>query len=196
MYDEPFARFRLRGALTRPFWRMRFAGFGDGSVLDRPKWLYGPRHIDIGERVFILWGAWLSVERPAWPNPEPALRIGNGVVLRPYCTISCAESVTLEDDVAIGAFSTIIDNDHVLRGDEGENITWSQAWHTSPIRIGRGTWIGDRVAILRGADIGRQCVIGTNSVVKGSIPDFSIAVGSPARVVGDVRERAKREAGA
>jgi acetyltransferase-like isoleucine patch superfamily enzyme len=57
---------------------------------------------------------------------------------------------------------------------------------TSPIRIGRGTWIAERVAVLRGADIGRCCIIGANSVVKGTIPDYSIAVGSPARVVGRV----------
>jgi acetyltransferase-like isoleucine patch superfamily enzyme len=43
---------------------------------------------------------------------------------------------------------------------------------TSPIRIGRGTWIGER------------CIIGANSVVRGRIPDNSIAVGAPARVVG------------
>jgi acetyltransferase-like isoleucine patch superfamily enzyme len=57
---------------------------------------------------------------------------------------------------------------------------------TAPIRIGRGTWIAERVAVLRGADIGRCCIIGANSVVKGTIPDYSIAVGSPARVVGTV----------
>jgi acetyltransferase-like isoleucine patch superfamily enzyme len=40
------------------------------------------------------------------------------------------------------------------------------------------------VAVLRGADIGRRCIIGANSVVRGHIPDNSIAVGAPARVVG------------
>jgi acetyltransferase-like isoleucine patch superfamily enzyme len=58
---------------------------------------------------------------------------------------------------------------------------------TSPVRIGEGTWIGDRVAVLRGANIGKQCVIGTNSVVRGTIPDYSIAVGAPAKVVGSTK---------
>ncbi len=57
---------------------------------------------------------------------------------------------------------------------------------TSPVQIGRGTWIAERVSVLRGATIGRCCIIGANSVVRGSIPDFSIAVGAPARVVGKV----------
>jgi acetyltransferase-like isoleucine patch superfamily enzyme len=57
---------------------------------------------------------------------------------------------------------------------------------TAPIRIGRGTWIAERVAVLKGANIGRCCIIGAHSVVRGEIPDYSIAVGAPARVVGTV----------
>jgi acetyltransferase-like isoleucine patch superfamily enzyme len=58
---------------------------------------------------------------------------------------------------------------------------------TEPIHIGRGTWVAERVAVLKGARIGRCCIIGANSVVKGEIPDFSIAVGAPAKVVGQVK---------
>jgi acetyltransferase-like isoleucine patch superfamily enzyme len=42
------------------------------------------------------------------------------------------------------------------------------------------------VAVLKGAQIGECCVIGANSVVRGEIPPFSVAVGAPARVVGEV----------
>jgi acetyltransferase-like isoleucine patch superfamily enzyme len=57
---------------------------------------------------------------------------------------------------------------------------------TAPIRIGRGTWLAERVAVLRGSSIGRCCIVGANSVVRGELPDYSIAVGTPARVVGTV----------
>ena len=57
---------------------------------------------------------------------------------------------------------------------------------TAPVRIGRGTWLAERVAVLRGANIGRCCIVGANSVVRGEIPDYSIAVGAPAKVVGEV----------
>jgi len=49
--------------------------------------------------------------------------------------------------------------------------------------IGQGCWIGARVTILGGVRVGKGCVIGAGSIVKESIPDWSIAVGSPARVV-------------
>ena len=56
----------------------------------------------------------------------------------------------------------------------------------NPIRIGRGTWVAERVAVLQGSNIGECCIIGANSVVKGDIPPYSIAAGAPARVVGEV----------
>jgi acetyltransferase-like isoleucine patch superfamily enzyme len=132
----------------------------------------------------VLQGTWLSVEQPAWDKPAPALSIGNRVGIRPYCMISAAEHIEIEDDVIIAAFSSVIDSDHTFAA--GRPNVMHNPLATSPIRIGRGTWIAERVAVLRGADIGRCCIIGANSVVKGTIPDYSIAVGSPARVVGQV----------
>jgi acetyltransferase-like isoleucine patch superfamily enzyme len=55
------------------------------------------------------------------------------------------------------------------------------------VRIGPDTWIGTKVSVLRGTRIGRGCVLGAHAVVRGDIPDYMIAVGSPARVVRDRR---------
>jgi acetyltransferase-like isoleucine patch superfamily enzyme len=53
----------------------------------------------------------------------------------------------------------------------------------SPVRIGPDTWIAAKVSVLRGTTVGRGCVLGAHAVVKGEIPDYSIAVGAPAKVV-------------
>jgi lipopolysaccharide O-acetyltransferase len=150
-------------------------------------WVYGPRQIDIGTATLILHGIWLSVERSAWNLPAPVLRIGNNVAIRPHCTISASESIDIEDGVVLSAFSTVIDSDHTMT--DGAVSVLHSPTTTSPVRIGAGTWVGERVAILRGADIGRNCMIGANSVVRGKIPDYSVAVGAPARVVGEVQMR-------
>lgn len=52
-----------------------------------------------------------------------------------------------------------------------------------PIEIGDHVWVGRMVTILKGAVIGKDCIIGAGSLVKGSIPPNSIAAGSPAQVV-------------
>jgi acetyltransferase-like isoleucine patch superfamily enzyme len=107
------------------------------------------------------------------------------VVLRHHVTLSASESVVIEDEVLIAAWTSVYDADHTI-GPERNAIWYPQ--RTSPVRIGRGSWLGERVTVLRGANIGRHCIVGANSVVKGEIPDFSIAVGAPARVVGSTHE--------
>ena len=52
-----------------------------------------------------------------------------------------------------------------------------------PVVIGDGSWLGFGTVVLPGANIGRHVTIGANSVVTGDIPDFSVAVGAPARVI-------------
>jgi acetyltransferase-like isoleucine patch superfamily enzyme len=140
--------------------------------------------MSIGSNSLILGGCHLAVETHAWNRPAPVLRIGDRVGIRPYCMISASESIVIEDDVIIGAFSSVIDSDHTFR--EGRPNVMHNSVATTPVRIGRGTWLAERVAVLRGASIGRCCVIGANSVVRGEIPDYSIAVGAPAQVVGEV----------
>jgi lipopolysaccharide O-acetyltransferase len=181
---HPMKRVVLRSRVTAPYWRRRFHHFGEGVILHKPTWVYGPQQMSIGAHSLVLQGTWLSVEQPAWDKPAPALSIGKRVGIRPYCMISAAEHIEIEDDVIIAAFSSVIDSDHTFA--LGRPNVMHNPIETAPIRIGRGTWIAERVAVLRGADIGRCCIIGANSVVKGTIPDYSIAVGAPARVVGEV----------
>lgn len=184
LVNQPMRRVVLRSRLTAPWWRRRFSHFGEGAILHKPAWVYGPQQMSLGAHSLVLQGTWLSVESQAWDKPAPVLSIGSRVGIRPYCMISAAESIVIEDDVIIAAFSSVIDSDHTFA--LGRPNVMHNPLETSPIRIGRGTWIAERVAVLRGADIGRCCIIGANSVVKGTIPDYSIAVGAPARVVGQV----------
>jgi acetyltransferase-like isoleucine patch superfamily enzyme len=183
---QPMKRVVLRSRVMAPYWRRRFHHFGEGAIIHKPAWVYGPQQMSIGAHSLVLHGTWLSVESQAWDKRAPTLSIGSRVGIRPYCMISASEGIEIEDDVIIAAYSSVIDSDHTFA--LGRPNVMHNPVVTDPIRIGRGTWIAERVAVLRGADIGRCCIIGANSVVKGSIPDYSIAVGSPARVVGEVTD--------
>lgn len=186
---------RVLGSFFHPYWRLRLHSFGAGSILHRPVWLHGAHKIAIGKGTVIAM-ALLSAEAPAWSRSGPAISIGNRVAVRPFTTITAAESVVIEDDVGIGSHSLVTDLEHVPLASEKHVPSLSDlpinpiaggTVESTPVRIGRGTAIFERVAVLRGSEIGQYCRIGANSVVKGRIPDYSVAVGAPARVVGSTR---------
>lgn len=181
---NPMHRIALRARFMRPYWRQRFHAFGENAIVHRPGSVFGAHQIAIGNHSLILAGCYLSVETPAWNRPAPVLSIGDRVGIRPYCMISASESIVIEDDVIIGAFTSLIDSDHTFA--QGRPNVMHNSVATGPIRIGRGTWLAERVAVLRGASIGRCCIVGANSVVRDELPDYAIAVGAPAKVVGQV----------
>lgn len=110
------------------------------------------------------------------------IHIGNNVVMQERVRISAAKSVTIGNNVLMASDILIIDNNHGM--DAGSDRSYMfQEISASPILIGDGVWIGEKCTILAGSKIGRKCVIGANSVVKGEIPPYTIAVGTPARPV-------------
>ena len=54
--------------------------------------------------------------------------------------------------------------------------------------IGQNSFIGAGAILLPGTIIGKSCIIGAGSVVKGNVPDYAIVVGNPAKVIGDTRK--------
>lgn len=62
-----------------------------------------------------------------------------------------------------------------------------------PIKVGRDSFIGARVTLLPGTEIGDNCIIGAGSVVKGKIPNNCIVIGNPAKIIGNTQEWAKEK---
>ncbi len=133
------------------------------------------------------------------------IKFGYNVEIAPY-SLLCPHGggeIHLEEGVQIGMFSRINDNNNVRIGKNtitGPNVFISDHNHNyldpnqpikeqgdlelnNTINIEEDCWIGTNVCIVGNVTIGRHCVIGANSFVNQSIPDFSIAVGNPAKVV-------------
>ena len=60
--------------------------------------------------------------------------------------------------------------------------------YAKPIKVGDNVWIGGNVVVLPGVTIGNNCVIGAGSVVVKDIPDNSIAVGNPCKVIKQINK--------
>lgn len=56
-----------------------------------------------------------------------------------------------------------------------------------PVSIGENSFIGAGAIVLPGSNIGRYCIVGAGAVIKGNIPDYSIVIGNPCKIIGDTR---------
>ena len=92
-----------------------------------------------------------------------------------------AGAVLIGESALMADWCYVCDFDHKM--DSMELPIKDQGIIKGPVRIGPDTWVAAKVTILRNTSIGRGCVLGAHAVVKGEIPDFSIAVGAPAKVV-------------
>ncbi len=89
---------------------------------------------------------------------------------------------TIGDHVMMGEDCTIITRNH--RFDITDVPMMEQGFlEERPVSIGNDVWIGDRVIILPGVQVGDGCVIGAGSVVTHDLPAYSIAAGNPAKVI-------------
>lgn len=112
--------------------------------------------------------------------------IGKNVIVPPYTLLSTLpgdrnSTITIEDDVLFGPNVSVYSSTHKF-ADPTIPIK-DQGYIIAPVLLKKGCWIGVNSVILPGVTIGRNVVIGANSVVNKDIPDFAVAVGSPARVI-------------
>lgn len=172
---------RIRNRIYTAALSKAFARIGSGSIIVPPCRLAGVDRISIGVEVFIGEGSWLQVLQPT-DERTGSIRIGNRVSIVGRCTISAATDIIIEDDVLFAAGIYISDHTHAYENvmvpikDQGIR-------DIGPVRIGAGSWLGQNVVIGPKVQIGKGSVVGANSVVRNNVPDFSVAVGSPARIV-------------
>ena len=162
----------------------RFGSFGAGSVICFPtNTIFNERFIRIGRDTMI--GPQCTLSAGMIPGQacisDPVVSIGDRCLIGKGSGIVGHFSIEIGDDVWTGHHVYITDQNHgYLDVDRPVSV---QVMPERPVRIGRGSWLGHGSVILPGAEIGEHVVVGANSVVTGVIPSFSVAVGSPARVI-------------
>jgi len=121
------------------------------------------------------------------------VEIQKGASIGARCKISShtfiCEGVDIEDGVFVG-HGVMFTNDTYPRAvtAEGELQTESN-WRVIPTHVKARASIGSNATILCGITIGEGALIGAGSVVTRDIPDYAIAAGVPAKIIGDARTR-------
>ena len=125
--------------------------------------------LNIGSNVDIRFGTLLE---------HPTIRIKDNVYIGQNCTIG---TVTIHRGVKIGSNVDILSGGKTHKITQDGRILPANVKNLQRVHIGKNTWIGNSSVIM--ADVGEKCIIGAGSVVVKPIPDNSVAVGNPAKVI-------------
>lgn len=143
-------------------------------------------HVDAGAQVKIGEGSWLR----SHVEPTHFAAFGQGSIeLGPFCWLngchlSSKERLEIGREVMIGMGTRVFDGDqHDLDDVRKEK--------TAPVKIGDHVWLTSDVTVLKGVTIGSNSVVGARSLVTKSIPEHSLAIGSPATRISEIRDRSR-----
>lgn len=162
----------IRALLNKPFYKR----VGNMSYMGKPILIMGKKNIEIGNKVRIL------------PNIRMEV-YGHGLIkIEDNCSIAQNVHITSKDDVLIiGKNTTILANSFITNIDHeyreiGKHIM-EQPYLIKHTEIGENCFIGMGAAIQAGTVLGRQCIVGANSVVRGTFPDYCVIAGVPANII-------------
>lgn len=110
----------------------------------------------------------IKVGKNCWIGPNTILDGSGGLEIGNFCTISCGVQV--------------YSHNNVLQTLSSKTMPIERA----QVTIGNNVYIGPNTVISSGTTIGNYCVIGVGTFVNKDLPSNSIAVGQPARIIGEV----------
>ena len=194
----------LTGGAGYLFRKIFFGGMfrtaGRGVIYGRGLVLRHPGKISIGERVSIDDDVLLDASGAG----EKGISLGDGVIVSRSCVlqgktgpltignradIGCNCIFSSVSGIEIGQSTLIAGHCYIgggrYRSDRMEIPMMDQGMYSEgPVILGDDVWLGAGVIVLDGVRIGRGSIVGAGSVVTREIPEYSVAVGVPARVIG------------
>lgn len=148
---------------------------GDGTIINA----FGKAGIVLGDSVTLREGAWIQcASHPA--SPGEGLVVGSHTYIGPNVIIGIGGRINIGEGCQLGSGVTLIAENHSV-GADGRPSAHDVV--RKGISIGAGSWIGHRVTILDGVELGDNCVVGAGAVVTRSFPEGSVVAGIPARVI-------------
>ncbi|MGB6059093.1 MAG: acyltransferase [Microthrixaceae bacterium] len=189
----------VRGVIRKPFLASSrgLLFIGRGVRLSNPSHIHHSGRLVIEDGVElqglskhgIRFGSDVSIGAQTMIRPSSYYggEIGEGLVIGDRssvasgCFLGCSGLISIGNDVMFGPGVRVFSENHVF-ADTHRTIK-SQGVERSTVMIGDDCWIGSGTTITANVKIGRGVVVGAGSVVTQDLPDYSIAAGSPAKVI-------------
>jgi acetyltransferase-like isoleucine patch superfamily enzyme len=162
-----------------PFYKLLLGKIGAKSRLVNCK-VDGHSRVFIGSKVYINSGGWLACE-PLTGDKNCSLSIGDGTYIGRFSHIYATSKIEIGKKVLMADKIYLSDNLHGHTNVDLPVID-QPIEQTKPVVIGDGAWLGENACVI-GASVGKNSVVGANSVVTKDIPDYTVAVGAPAYII-------------
>lgn len=159
--------------------------FRNAKLIRLPFDIRNRSHIIIGDNFTTGFGC--RLESYSEVINKTSIRIGKNVQINDNVHITAINSIELGDNVLIASKVFITDHNHGSYGYDNHESPLippaNRKLFSKEVKICDDVWLGEFVCVLPGVEIGKGSVIGSMSVVTKNIPPYSIAVGSPAKVI-------------
>ena len=160
--------------------------FLNARIIRFPIDIRGKNFINVGKG--LTTGRYCRIEAYPQNGKNVVITFGKNVQINDFVHITAMENVFIGNNVLLASKIYISDCSHgSYVGDENDSspdtIAFKRKYMTCAVRIEDNVWIGESVSILPGVTVGKNAIIGANSVVTKNIPANCIAVGNPARVI-------------
>lgn len=164
----------------------RFSSFGSDSVFHYFDYnVINPQYISVGSNVHFGHRVRLELfDEYAGTKFAPILKIGNNVNIGPDAHIGCINKVEIGNGVLFASNVFIMDHFHGNISKEDLLLPPSKRPLSSkPVKIGNNVWLGERVCVLPGVELGDNVIVGAGAIVTKSFPANSIIAGCPAKLI-------------
>lgn len=179
--------------LYSPYIRHQCRQCGELKLGSTQLHLFGLRYMEFGDQVEMHFNArvqCIDYFQPTDQHFKPRLILHDHVVVQAMCHIGCIDRVEIGEWSTMGARCYITDHTH--GGTSREELLLPPRKRPlvsrGPVKIGKYVHLGEGVCVMPGVTIGDYSVIGAGAVVTRDIPPFSIAVGSPAKVIKQITQ--------
>ena len=169
--------------------RTKFQSIAYSTDIHKGVKIDGKSNLSLGEHVIVQRFSWLGA-LPLTGEESCSLEIEEGSVIGSFNHIYATHRVIIGKNVLMADRVYISDCSHSYKNVDVPIIN-QPIKQLNDVIIGNGAWIGENVCII-GCKVGQNSVIGANSVVTSDIPDYCVAVGSPARVIKKYNKKLNR----
>ena len=156
--------------------------FPSARLIRQPTRIRGYKHMHFGKN--FVTGQYCRIEAGMTDGGHPSLTFGNNVQINDRCHIAAIENIRIGNNVLIASDVYISDHDHGSFNKISLSMPPAKRELVNKdIYISDNVWIGEKVIILKGVNIGESAVIAAGAVVTKDVLAHSLVAGVPAKVI-------------